>query len=216
MKNHPLKTYGVAALIAQSLVVFACSSAAPAGAGGAAGTTTGQGGNVGGFAGGGGTGVTFPGSCTPGVMNPDYNVPPDGTGACAPNCQSVGCGLPCTMDCCVPCGIDAAGTKFCSCVTPQSPYTNCTCAPPPTFPAGLLGGACSPQGYAATTPPLTAPTGSISLKGIACTKINTVCFTAESTAASERGCICMSDGVMHCGSVNKWFTNSNAPATPYN
>ena len=33
---------------------------------------------------------------------------------------------------------------------------------------------------------------------------------------SERGCICMADGLMHCGSVNHWFVNNNAAATTYN
>jgi hypothetical protein len=40
-----------------------------------------------------------------------------------------------------------------------------------------------------------------------CRSANIVCFTAESTPTSERGCICMADGLMHCGSVNHWFVN---------
>lgn len=69
-----------------------------------------------------------------------------------------------------------------------------------------------PQGYAATMVPANAPAGSISLKGMPCNILNAVCFTAESTATSGRGCICMADAgggmSMHCGSVNKWFTQS--------
>jgi hypothetical protein len=65
-------------------------------------------------------------------------------------------------------------------------------------------------------PPATAPAGSISLKGLPCTRVNTVCFTAESTPSNERGCICLSDQIMHCGSVNRWFVNNNGGATPYN
>jgi hypothetical protein len=38
-----------------------------------------------------------------------------------------------------------------------------------------------------------------------CTVMNAVCFTAESTASSGRGCICMADHTLHCGSTNKWF-----------
>jgi hypothetical protein len=64
--------------------------------------------------------------------------------------------------------------------------------------------------------PANAPAGAISLKGLPCNIMNAVCFTQESTGASERGCICMADHTMHCGSVNHWFTNSNATATPYN
>ena len=32
-----------------------------------------------------------------------------------------------------------------------------------------------------------------------------LCFTADSTATSGRGCICLRDGTMHCGQVNRWF-----------
>jgi hypothetical protein len=79
---------------------------------------------------------------------------------------------------------------------------------------GLTGGLCSPQGYAATTPPAGATLPS--LKGMPCNILNTVCFTQESTMASERGCICMADNTLHCGSVNHWFTNDGTQATPYN
>jgi hypothetical protein len=217
------RTLGVAALLAQSLVFFACSSSSPdsgtggqtgASQGGATGSQGGSSGGLGGDTGGAGSSgmcAQFPGSCTCTGANPDSVT----GGACADGCQSVSCGLPCMQDCCVPCGLDSAGTKTCTCTMPGLAYTNCSCLPPTGFPAGLTGGACSPQGYAATTPPATAPAGSISLKGVPCTKLNTVCFTADSTAASERGCICMSDNTMHCGSVNHWFTNSGATATTY-
>ncbi len=212
MKNQ-LRTLGVAALVAQSLVFFACSSSSPAsGSGGSTGAGTGGNGTTGA----GGAGVTictmYPGSCTCTAPNPDS----DPGGACAADCQSVSCGKNCTQDCCVTCGIDQLGTKFCACPNANFPFTNCTCGAPPGFPTGLMGGACSPQGYAATMVPATAPPNSISLKGVACNITNAVCFTAESSSASERGCICMADGFMHCGSVNHWFTNNNAAATPYN
>ena len=220
--TNQLRTFGVAALLVQSLVFFACSSASTAtGTGGSTGVVTGTGGGTSSGTGGssgtaGATGgmvcAAHPGSCTCAADNPDSQA----GGACASDCQSVSCGKPCTQDCCVTCGIDAAGTKTCLCPMPGQPFSNCTCAPPAGFPTGLMGGACSPQGYAATTPPATAPAGSISLKGAACNITNAVCFTAESTPSSERGCICMADGIMHCGSVNHWFTNSNAAATPYN
>ncbi len=169
---------------------------------------TGMGGTgVGGTGVGGITGGIYPGSCIVGHDNPD--VAPGG--ACASDCQSVSCGRICTEDCCVTCGIDALGTKFCACPTPGLTYTNCTCAPPAGFPLGLQGGPCSPQGYASAVVPLTAPAGSISLRGLPCRAPNLVCFTAESTAASERGCICLADGVMHCGSVSHWWVNNNVP-----
>jgi hypothetical protein len=44
-----------------------------------------------------------------------------------------------------------------------------------------------------------------------CKATNIVCFTADSTPTAERGCICLSDGFMHCGSVNHWFTNNGIP-----
>jgi hypothetical protein len=220
--TNQLRTLGIAALLAQSLVFFACSSAGTAtgtgGTPGTAGTGSGSGGTTGGGQGGmtssgggmSGTCVEHPGSCTCLADNPDSVA----GGACASDCQSVSCGKPCRENCCVPCGIDASGTKTCTCTMPGQAYTNCTCSPPPTFPIGLSGGLCSPQGYAATTPPAGAPAGSISLKGIPCTVNNAVCFTADSTPSSERGCICQG-GTMHCGSVNHWFVNSGAAATPY-
>jgi hypothetical protein len=174
---------------------------------------TGMGGNgmggtdAGGTGSGGFVGVTSNGSCIPNHINPDTVA----GGACAADCQSVSCGRPCTEDCCVTCGIDASGTKTCVCPMPGQPYSNCICAPPMDFPPGLAGGPCSPQGYAATVPPPTAPAGAISIKGAPCRALNIVCFTAESTPAAERGCICLADGTMHCGSVNHWFLNTGAP-----
>jgi hypothetical protein len=174
-----------------------------------AGGMTGLGGSGG--AGSGGAGGYPPGSCD-GQPNPDAVE----TGACTQLTASVTAGLPCTKDCCLPCGIELTGTKTCFCPTPGFPYSNCFCAPPANFPVGLIGGACSPQGFALATPPITAPPGAISLVGVPCTKINVVCFTAESTPAAERGCICLRDGHMHCGSVNHWFANDNASMTTYN
>lgn len=222
--TNQLKTLGIAALMAQSLVFFACSSAgAPmTGSGGNTGVNQGgatgsQGGTTGGGQGGatsgggaGGQCLTHPGSCTCAADNPD-SLP---GGACASDCQSVSCGRVCTQDCCVPCGLDSTGTKTCLCPIAGQPYSNCSCLPPAGFPSGLTGGACSPQGYAATTPPSGATLPS--LKGVPCNITNAVCFTQESTTSSERGCICMADGIMHCGSVNHWFMNSGAAATPYN
>ncbi len=204
--RNPSRTLGVAALLAQSLVFFACSSSSPAtGTGGTTGSVGGTTGSVGGgggaSVGGGGAGgpcTTFPGSCTCAGPNPDTA---DG-GACTSTCESSSCVTACTQDCCVPCGIDSAGNKTCTCMTPGLPFNNCTCLPPAGFPAGLTGGTCLPQGYAATT----APAGAISLKGMPCNILNAVCFTTESTPTSGRGCICMSDNTLHCGSVNKWFT----------
>ncbi len=155
----------------------------------------------------GGSGGNSPGSCIPNHPNPD--IAPGG--ACASDCQSVSCARPCSEDCCVACGIDELGSKICVCPTPGLPYANCTCLPPAGMPAGLQGGPCSPQGYASVTVPATAPAGSISLRGMPCRALDLVCFTAESTASSERGCICMADGLMHCGSVSHWFVNSGVP-----
>ena len=143
-----------------------------------------------------------PGSCIVGQANPDYNP----GGACAPDCQSVSCGKACTVDCCVTCGIDQTGTKTCICRNPGGPYANCSCIQPPSIPAGLQGGPCVPAGYSTVDPPGTDPTG-ISIRGKPCTTANTVCFTLDSTANSERGCICQG-GTMHCGSVNHWFNNN--------
>jgi hypothetical protein len=161
-----------------------------------------MGGHVSGIGGSGAGGSTNPGSCILGHANPDSQP----GGACAPECQSVSCGIPCSESCCVACGIDLLGAKICTCQAPGFPYTNCTCAPPPSLPPGLQGGPCSPQGYAGAVPAV-APAGSISLRGMPCRQLNLVCFTAESTPTSERGCICMADGVMHCGAVNHWFLN---------
>jgi len=218
--TNQLRTFGVAALLAQSLVFFACSSASTAtGTGGSTGVGTGAGGAATGAGGSTSSGMggsaaptslctAHPGSCDCLADNPDSVA----GGACASDCQSVSCGKICTQNCCVSCGIDATGIKTCTCTMPGQPFTNCTCAPPPTFPTGLTGGLCSPQGYAATTPPAGATLPS--LKGAPCTMENAVCFTQESTPSSERGCICMG-GTMHCGSVNHWFTNNGAAATPY-
>jgi len=202
----------VAAFAAGGADFSGCSSQAlPDGGGGSAGSTSGEGGHATGIGGRGtgGTGVggaisgNSPGSCIPNHVNPD--VQPGG--ACASDCQSVSCGRPCTEDCCVTCGIDALGARTCTCLEPGLPYSNCTCAPPANIPPGLQGGPCSPQGYASTTPPPTAPPGTFSLRGMPCRALNLVCFTSESTSTSERGCICMADGLMHCGSVNHWFAN---------
>jgi hypothetical protein len=154
------------------------------------------------------------GSCN-GQPNPDIVAPNDA--GVPPVCSlaaSVSIGLPCTTDCCVPCGIDLSGLKTCTCSQPGLPYNNCTCAPPASFPAGLTGGLCIPQGYSGAVP-AAAPPGSISLEGVPCTIINSVCFTAESTITSGRGCICLRDGTMHCGPVNHWFTQIPG-TTPYN
>ena len=175
------------------------SGAGGAGMGGTGMGGTGVGGTMGGF--------TSPGLCILNHVNPDTAT----GGACTAQCESAACVTPCTEDCCVTCGIDAIGARICLCPVPGLPYSNCTCAPPLGFPSGLQGGVCSPQGYAATVPPATAPAGVISLKGAPCRAPNIVCFTAESTAASQRGCICMADGVMHCGSVNHWFTDNGVP-----
>jgi hypothetical protein len=101
------------------------------------------------------------------------------------------------------------GTSICLCDVAAGAYSSCTCTPPAGFPTGLSGGTCSPQGYATKVPP---PDG-ISLKGIPCTKTNAVCFTADSTPTSQRGCICMGDGTMHCGSVHGWFTQIDGETT---
>jgi hypothetical protein len=214
MKNQLSKTLGVVALVAQSLVFFACSSSTPSGAGGAGGgTSTGAGGSTVALC------AQFVGSCACQAANPDS----DPGGACADDCQSVGCGRSCTQDCCVSCGIDAMGIKACTCPVPGAPFANCTCSPPAGFPSGLTGGACSPLGYAAIAVPLTdTDPAAFSMKGLPCALANAekvVCFTKESTTASERGCICRLDSpgvsTMHCGSVNHWFTNSGAAATTW-
>jgi len=208
MNNRPLKLLGVAALVVQCLITVACSSG-----GSASGTGGSNGGGVGGSTGDGGfTNIpdpNNPGSCIVGQPNPDFNAP----GACAPDCQSVSCGKPCNLDCCVTCGIDQMGAKTCICRNPGGPYANCSCLQPPVIPAGLLGGPCMPQGYSTAAPPATDPTA-ISIRGMPCKTTNTVCFTTDSTAQSERGCICMADHTMHCGSVNHWFTN-NGTATAW-
>jgi hypothetical protein len=219
-KQQALKILAVA-LMAQGLIVLGCSSSTPSE--GTGGTT---GGSVGGAPGGGtgggmGCGMAGPipdpgnpGSCICGSANPD-SAP---GGACASDCQSVSCGKICNAPCCVPCGIDAAGAKVCTCTNPGvGPYTNCTCSPSADIPPNLHGGLCSPQGYSTATVPATAPAGSISLRGMPCkvTSPLTVCFTADSNPSSERGCICKADGMMHCNSVNHWFINDLSLATPW-
>jgi hypothetical protein len=208
MNNRPLKLVGIAALLVQCFITVACSSSG----GGTSGTGGSNGGGLGGSNGGGGftnmPDPANPGSCLVGQSNPDY---PAG-GACASDCQSVSCGKACTVDCCVPCGIDASGAKTCICRNPGGPYANCSCIQPPTIPAGLQGGPCVPQGYSTMVAPLTDPTGLV-IRGMACKMTNLVCFTMDSTGSSERGCICMADGLMHCGSVNHWFTNNLTPTS---
>jgi hypothetical protein len=217
MNNRSMKFLGIAALVAQSLVVAACSSSNSAGAGGAAGGT-----NVTGT--GGSSGIVLdpanPGSCTPGTGNPDYAT----GGACAPGCQSVSCttsmSLKCTQDCCVTCGIDQLGVKLCTCTSPGGPYTNCSCPAPAFIPAppapALTGGACSPNGSSLPT-----DQDATSLRGKPCKTENLVCFTTDSTGSSERGCICRPTPVdggatiltLHCGSVNHWFQNDGTTTT---
>jgi len=153
--------------------------------------------------------VFTPGSCVYGEDNPDaYD---HGLCTAMPSDPPP----PCTRDCCQTCGIDASGSSRCVCDVATGSYSSCTCTPPAGFPTGLSGGNCSPQGYASTVPPATAPAGSVSLKGAPCTKANTVCFTADSTPSSPRGCICIypGDGVMHCGVVHNWFTFSGGETT---
>ncbi len=145
-----------------------------------------------------------PGSCD-GEPNPDV----ENSGPCSAAPASPP--RACTRDCCTTCGIDAAGTNVCACSAPTGTYSSCTCSPPIGFPVGLTGGACSPQGYASL--PAATPAGGMSLKGLPCTKINTVCFTAESTPTSPRGCICMADETLHCGSVHGWFTLTGGETT---
>jgi hypothetical protein len=213
MNNRPLKLLGIAALVAQCLVSMACSSGGtdtPTGTGGSTGVGTGTGGSTGGggSAGGGVVDPANPGSCTFGMANPDFAP----GGACAADCQSVSCGKPCMLDCCVTCGIDQAGSKTCICRNPGGAYANCSCLAPPFIPSGLQGGPCVPQGYSTAAPPATDPTG-ISIRAMPCKALNIVCFTMDSTGNSERGCICEADGFMHCGSVNHWFTNNLVPTT---
>jgi hypothetical protein len=207
MNNRGLKAFGIAALVAQCVVAAACSSANSGSSGAGGSITGGQGGAV---AGGGSTGnipdPNNPGSCIVGTANNDF-LP---GGACASDCASVSCGKACHADCCVTCGIDQTGAKTCTCPNPGNPYDNCACLPPSFIPPGLLGGPCMPQGYSTVTVPATAPAGSISLRDMPCRMTNLVCFTADSTGSSERGCICEADGLMHCGSVNHWFTNNFA------
>jgi hypothetical protein len=163
----------------------------------------------------GGTGVggapEFQGSCGTPHVNPD-SAP---GGACVTDCQTFPCGRACTEDCCLPCGIDFSGSKVCVCPVPGLPYTSCSCTPPATIPPGLLGGPCNPQGFSTSIVPLGAPSTTPSLHGMPCkvTSPLTVCFTLDSTASAERGCICESDGVMHCGSVNHWFANNGVPTS---
>lgn len=149
-----------------------------------------------------------PGSCTPGVANPDSQP----GGACAADCQSVSCGKTCTVDCCTSCGPNGEGQKICSCPNPGGPYTNCACVMPgDVSPYGL--GPCSPQGYSTATVPADAPAGSISLRGVACSKTNVACFTADSTLTSPRACICMADGTLHCAGLSHDWPHSGAPTT---
>jgi hypothetical protein len=162
------------------------------------------------------------GSCD-GTPNPDY----DPGGACAPTAQSVASGIACTRDCCLPCGIDMAGSKRCTCPVPGQPYASCVCSPPSWVPAGLEGGPCVPQGYSGAVP-ADAPPGSISLQYVDCAQVNAVCFTANSTPASGRGCICVRDADLdprligglpptgtgsrlHCASVNHWWVDNGVP-----
>jgi hypothetical protein len=208
MNNRPLKLFGIAALVVQCLVTVACSSSSNSGgSGGSSGGLGGANGSAG--TAGGVVDPNNPGSCIVGTPNPDINP----GGACAADCQSVSCGKACTADCCVTCGIDQSGAKTCICRNPGGPYANCSCVQPSFIPTGLMGGPCVPQGYSTLTAPGTDPGGLI-IRGMPCKALNLVCFTMDSTASSERGCICEADGVMHCGSVNHWFTN-NAVATSW-
>jgi len=195
------------------LGLIACSSAEHSGA--AAGGSSGSDGATGGMCSG---GSAFPGSCSPHQCqpNPDYA----GQGPCAPDCQSVSCSAsqnrPCTQDCCATCGIDQWGSKLCTCPVPGAPFANCSCSPPPFIPAGLHGGPCMPTGDSRP-----ASMAADSLRFVPCSTADLVCFTADSTGSSERGCICRDDGVgnggmgpglfLHCGSVNHWFTNDGVP-----
>jgi hypothetical protein len=211
MNNRPLKLFGITALVAGFLVSAACSSTSNTGTGGNGGAGSGTGGM--GVVGGMGGDVNNPGTCTTGVPNPDYTNP---NGACAPDCQSVSCSQtmnrPCTLDCCVTCGIDQWGSKQCTCPNPGGPYNNCSCPAPSFITAGLHGGTCTPVG---SSLPSTQVTNS--LRFVPCSTANLVCFTMDSNPSSERGCVCRDDGIgnggagnglfLHCGSVNHWFIN---------
>jgi hypothetical protein len=125
-------------------------------------------------------------------------------------------GAPCSVDCCIPCGINALGARLCTCTTDT--YARCTCTPPPSWPTGLHGGACEPQGL--STSRTNTPPGEFSVRGQPCSQEWTVCLTSDGIASGGLGCICLkaADGTMtmNCGTVNSWFTYDQGVSTTYN
>jgi hypothetical protein len=152
------------------------------------------------------------------VANP--GVPTcDGTGTnMDPSCNSTCAkkGHECTQDCCIPCGINALGSRVCYC--PTTTYSQCICAQPATWPTGLHGGACEPQGL--STSSSNTPPGAFSVRGQPCSTEWTVCFTSDGIATGGLGCICLKDPAtgnltMNCGTINGWFTYDTGVTTPY-
>jgi hypothetical protein len=160
----------------------------------------------------------------------DAAVGTDGSGIGVPTCDGTGVNTdpscnstlakknaPCTVDCCIPCGIDALGARVCTCA-PATGYSQCICNAPPGWPVPLHGGACNPQGL--STSKTNTPVGMFSVRGQACSTQWTVCFTSDGIAAANLGCICLADPAtgaltMHCGTVNNWFTYDPGVTTTY-
>lgn len=201
-------------------------------AGGAVPQGGGSGGSPSGAAGGhvGGQGGSGAGTGGAPVTSRDAAVVTDGPGVGVPTCDGTGLNTdpscnstlakknaPCTVDCCIPCGIDALGARLCTCA-PATGYSQCICNAPTSWPVPLHGGACNPQGL--STSKTNTPVGTFSVRGQPCTTQWTVCFTSDGIAAANLGCICLADPVtgaltMHCGTVNNWFTYDPGVTTTY-
>jgi hypothetical protein len=174
---------GTAALLAQLLVVVGCSSSDS--------NNTGSGGTpvMTGTGGAAGTG----GSTGSGGANSDAN------------CTSTNAktGMSCTVDCMIPCGFQALGTKVCTCI--GGVYSACPCPAP----AGWQG--------AATAPYCDTPDGT----GLTTAIKNTACMTEfqecigkdQVTGTTPQGCACLNNPTTnslqwYCGSTNRWFSLS--------
>jgi hypothetical protein len=126
-----------------------------------------------------------------------------GSGSTDPNCTSTNAktGAACTVDCIIPCGYQALGTKTCTCTT--GTYASCPCPKPTTYMGAATAPYCSTADGTTTT-----------LKNTACTMEWQECIGKDLVSGSTpQGCVCLLNATTnalqwYCGSTNKWFALS--------
>lgn len=119
-----------------------------------------------------------------------------------PYCDSTNAkvGVPCTVDCAIPCGFGGLGQKYCSCS--GGAYWQCPCIPPPDWQGAQTAGCCADFG---------SPDGqTTSLKGTPCDTEWAQCVGTDPNTGTPKGCACIKTPgnpalTWQCGSTNHWF-----------